>query len=384
LRPEDADAPGRRPMIRTLRAIVRKELIQLFRDKRMYLPLFIAPVIQLILFGYAASVDVRNVPFVLVDRARTEDSRALAAMFTQSGYFSLRAELGSEEEIDPWLQKGEAWAALVVPEDFSRRLGRGEESPLQVILDGSDANTATIVQNYVSLITAKFAAGLLTRVSGVAAGQLNFFEPRIWYNPELRSSFWMVPGVLSLVLLISTLVLTAMAITKEREFGTLEQIIVSPIRPIELILGKTIPFVFVGIADIVLVLTAAKLVFQIPIRGSLAFLFACAFVFILTTLGLGMFFSTISRTQGQVIQTAIVFLMPAMLLSGIFSPIANMPKVIQAVTYLNPLRYYGAIVRNILLKGNGPAILWREFAVLAAMGVLTFTLSALRFRKHLE
>lgn len=371
-------------MIRTLRAIVRKELIQLFRDKRMYLPLFVAPVIQLVLFGYAASVDVRNVPFVLVDRARTEDSRALTAMFTQSGYFSLRAELGSEAEIDPWLQKGKAWAALVVPEDFSRRLGRGESSALQVILDGSDANTATIVQNYVSLITARFAAGLLARVSGVAAGQLNFFEPRIWYNPELRSSFWMVPGVLSLVLLISTLVMTAMAITKEREFGTLEQIIVSPIRPIELILGKTLPFVLVGCADIFLILGAARLIFHIPVRGSLLFLFASALVFILTTLGLGMFFSTISRTQGQVIQTAISFLMPAMLLSGIFSPIDNMPKIIRAVTYLNPLRYFGTIVRNILLKGNGPAVLWREFAVLAAMGVLTFTLSALRFRKRLE
>jgi ABC-2 type transport system permease protein len=371
-------------MIRTLRAIVRKELIQLFRDKRMYLPLFVAPVIQLILFGYAASVDVRNVPFVLVDRARTEDSRALVAAFTQSGYFSLQAEVGSEAEIDPWLQKGEAWAAIVLPEDFSRRLGRGEESPFQVILDGSDANTATIVQNYVSLIAARFTAGLLARVAGVASGQLNFFEPRIWYNPELRSSFWMVPGVLSLVLLISTLVLTAMAITKEREFGTLEQIIVSPIRPIELILGKTIPFVLVGCADIFLILGAARLVFHIPVRGSLVFLFASALVFILTTLGLGMFLSTVSRTQGQVIQAAISFLMPAMLLSGIFSPIENMPKVIQAVTYLNPLRYYGYIVRNILLKGNGPAVLWREFAVLAVMGVLTFTLSALRFRKRLE
>ncbi len=371
-------------MIRTIRAIVRKELIQLLRDKRMYLPLFVAPVIQLILFGYAASVDVRNVPFVLVDRARTEDSRALTAMFVQSGYFRIQAELGSEAEIDPWLQKGKAWMALVIPEDFSKRLGRGGDSPVQVILDGSDANSATIVQNYVSLIAARFTAGLLAAVSGATAGQLNFFEPRIWYNPELRSSFWMVPGVLSLVLLISTLVMTAMAITREREFGTLEQIIVSPIRPIELILGKTIPFVMVGTADIFLVLGAARLVFRIPVRGSLLFLFASAFVFILTTLGLGMLFSTISRTQGQVIQTAIVFLMPAMLLSGIFSPIDNMPRIIQAVTYLNPLRYYGSIVRNILLKGNGPAILWREFAVLAAMGVLTFTLSALRFRKHLE
>jgi ABC-2 type transport system permease protein len=368
---------------RTIRHIVRKEFLQLFRDRRMLLPLFVAPIIQLILFGYAATVDVKHIDFVLVDQSRTADSRELATLFTRSGYFDLRAELGSTKEAEDWLQSGRAKAVLVVPEDFAKRLARGESGPVQVLLDGSDANSATIVQNYVALIAAKFQEILLTRAAGTSPGAFNAVEPRIWYNPEFKSSFWMVPGVISLVLIISTLVMTAMAITKEREVGTLEQLIVSPIRPAELILGKIIPFVVVGCVDIVLVLTAARLVFGIPLRGSLLFLFAAAFIFILTTLGIGVFISTISRTQGQVIQSAMFFLMPAFLLSGIFSPIESMPKVIQAVTYVNPLRYFGRIVRDVLLKGSGWAILWPEVAVLFVMGVLIFTLSALRFKKRL-
>lgn len=371
-------------MGRAIRRIVRKEFLQLFRDKRMFLPLFVAPIIQLILFGYAATVDVKHISFVLVDESRTADSRELAGIFTQSGYFDLRAELDSAAEAEARLQAGKATAALIIPRDFARRIGRGETSPVQVLLDGSDANSATIVQNYVALIAAKFQETLLARAAGVAPGRFSVFEPRIWYNPEFKSSFWMVPGVISLVLIISTLIMTAMAITKERERGTLEQIIVSPIRPAELVAGKTIPFVIVGCVDIVLVLAAARIIFGIPVRGSLVFLFASAFVFILTTLGIGVFISTVSRTQGQVIQTAIVFLMPAMLLSGIFSPIESMPRVIQAVTYVNPLRYFGKIVRDVLLKGNGWAVLWPEFTVLAVMGVVIFTASALRFRKRLE
>jgi len=368
---------------RTIRHIVRKEFLQLFRDRRMIAPLFIAPVLQLILFGYAATVDVKHIDYVLVDQSRTADSRDLATLFSKSGYFDLGAGLGSAKEAEAWLQSGRAKAALVIPEDFAKRLARGESAPVQVLLDGSDANSATIIQNYIALITARFQGTLLARAVGIAPGELNAVEPRIWYNPEFRSSFWMVPGVISMVLIISTLVMTAMAITKEREIGTLEQLIVSPIRPAELIIGKMIPFVVVGCVDIVLVLTAARIVFGIPLRGSLLFLFPAAFIFILTTLGIGLFISTVSRTQGQVIQSAMFFMMPAFLLSGIFSPIESMPKVIQAVTYLNPLRHFGRIVRDVLLKGSGWAILWPEVVVLFVMGVLIFTLSSLRFKKHL-
>lgn len=371
-------------MFSTIRHIVRKEFIQLLRDRRMFMPLFMAPVIQLILFGYAATVDIKHISLAVVDYDRTQESRALVSSFIESGYFELKAEPDSSPAVDRLLQTGKVQAALVLPSDFARQLKSGRNSPLQIVIDGTDANSATIIQNYVSLILAKYAQAIVTEMMMRRPEGMILLEPRVWYNPELKSSVWMVPGVVSLILLLTTLILTSMAITRERELGTLEQLIVSPIKPIELILGKTIPFVIVGFCDVILVLVAGKLVFNIPIRGNLAFLLACALVFILTTLGLGLFVSTVSRTQGQVMMTALFFMMPAMLLSGVFSPIEGMPQIVQYLTYINPLRYFGRIVRGILLKGNGFSILWPDLLVLFIMGIITIVLSSLRFKKHLE
>ena len=371
-------------MFKTIRHMIRKEFIQVFRDRRMLIPIFLAPVVQLILFGYAANIDVRHIPFAVVDNDRTPESRALLSVFTQSGYFDLEETLDSPQEIDRRLLDGTIQAALVIPRDFARRLAARQSAPVQVILDGSNANSATIIQNYAVLIAAKYSERLIVQALPPGQAAPNFFEPRIWYNPELKSSNWMVPGVISLILLLTTLILTAMAITREREIGTLEQLIVSPIRPIELILGKTIPFVIFGFCDIIIVLVAGKIVFDIPIRGSIPFLLVCSLVFILTTLGAGLFISTISRTQGQAMMSAMFFVMPAMLLSGVFSPIESMPKIIQLMTYLNPLRYFGKIVRGILLKGNGFSILWPELTALLVFGLATIVLSSLRFKKRLE
>ncbi len=371
-------------MFATIRHIIRKEFIQTFRDRRMFMPLFVAPVIQLILFGYAATVDIKNISLAVVDYDRTQDSRALLSAFIESGYFTLEAEPDSSDSLDDLLQKGKVQAGLVFPKDFAREIRNGKSSPFQVIIDGTDANSATIIQSYVSLITAKFSETILTQVLLRKPEGMILFEPRIWYNPELKSSVYMVPGVVCLVLLITTLLLTSMAITKERELGTLEQLIVSPIKPIELILGKTIPFAIIGFCDVVLVLAAGKFIFNIPIRGSIPFLLASAFLFLLTTLGTGLFLSTISRTQAQVMMSAIFFVMPAMLLSGIFTPVESMPRAIQILTYLNPLRYFGKIVRAILLKGSGFSILWPELLALFLFGTTTIILSSLRFRKRLE
>jgi ABC-2 type transport system permease protein len=371
-------------MFETIRHMIRKEFIQVFRDRRMLIPIFLAPVVQLILFGYAANIDVRHIPFAVVDNDRTPESRALLSVFTQSGYFDLEETLDSPQEIDRRLLDGTIQAALVIPPDFARKLAARQPAPVQVILDGSNANSATIIQNYAVLIAAKYSERLIVQALPPGQAAPNFFEPRIWYNPELKSSNWMVPGVISLILLLTTLILTAMAITREREIGTLEQLIVSPIRPIELILGKTIPFVIFGFCDIIIVLVAGKIVFDIPLRGSIPFLLVCSLVFILTTLGAGLFISTISRTQGQAMMSAMFFVMPAMLLSGVFSPIESMPKIIQLITYLNPLRYFGKIVRGILLKGNGFSILWPELTALLAFGVATIVLSSIRFKKRLE
>jgi ABC-2 type transport system permease protein len=371
-------------MFSVVRHIVRKEFLQLFRDRRMLIPLFIGPVLQLILFGYAATIDVKNVSLAVVDQDRTEESRTLVAAFSQSGYFSVRANPESPAALDLLLQTGRVRSALVIPSDFARRLGRGEAAALQVLIDGADANSATIIQSYVSLIVAKYGAGVIGRALQGTAGPVSMIEPRVWYNPELKSSVWMVPGVISLILLLTTLIMTAMAITREREIGTFEQLIVSPIRPVELILGKTVPFVIIGFIDVVLVLLAGRLVFHVPMRGNLPFLFGAAFIFLLTTLGTGLFISTISRTQSQAMMSAMFFVLPAMLLSGVFSPIEGMPRIVQYLTYLNPLRYFGKTVRAILLKGSGPEVLWPDLAALLAIGVTVFTLSALRFRKRLE
>ncbi|MBM3293417.1 MAG: ABC transporter permease [Candidatus Aminicenantes bacterium] len=371
-------------MFSVVRHIVRKEFLQLFRDRRMLIPLFLGPVIQLVLFGFAATIDVKNISLAVVDQDRTEDSRALVSAFTQSGYFTVRENPESPTALDVLLQTGRVRSALVFPADFSRRLGRMEAAPLQVLIDGADANSATIIQSYVLLIAAKYSAGVAGRALGGAFEPVSMIEPRVWYNPELKSSVWMVPGVISMILLLTTLILTAMAVTREREIGTYEQLIVSPIRPVELILGKTVPFVIIGFADVVLVLLAGRLVFHVPMRGSLPFLFGAAFIFLLTTLGTGLLISTISRTQSQAMMSAMFFVMPAMLLSGVFSPIKGMPRLVQYLTYLNPLGYFGKIVRAILLKGSGPDVLWPELAALAAIGLAVFTLSALRFRKRLE
>jgi ABC-2 type transport system permease protein len=371
-------------MFKVIRHIIRKEFIQVFRDKRMIAPLFLAPVIQLILFGYAATVDIKNITLAAVDDDHSQESRAFLTTFTRSGYFELTAAPASTSDLDDLLQAGKVQAGIVIPERFARRLQGGESSPVQVIIDGADANTATIIMNYIDLISARFSESAIREAMAGRSGGLPRFEPRIWYNPELKSSFWMVPGVICMILLITTMMLTSMAITRERELGTLEQLIVSPIKPRELILGKTIPFAAIGFFDILLVLTAGKVVFDVPIRGSVPFLLGSSFLFILTTLGMGLFISTISRTQGQAMMSTMFFVMPAMLLSGIFSPIENMPRLIRYVTYLNPLRYFGKIVREILLKGNGPAILWPELLFLLVFGVTTIVLSSLRFRKNLE
>jgi ABC-2 type transport system permease protein len=225
---------------------------------------------------------------------------------------------------------------------------------------------------------------MAARVLFQTASGIALPEPRVWYNPELKSSIYMVPGVICLILMIVTLMMTAMAITREREMGTLEMIIVSPIRPVELILGKTIPFVLIGFCDIFLILGVGKLVFQVPILGSLPFLFLCSTAFILNALGVGLLISTVSRTQQQAMMTAFVFILPAMLLSGIFSPIESMPRPAQILTYANPLRYFGRIVRGILLKGNGLDILWPELLTLSLSGLALLTISSLRFKKRLE
>lgn len=370
-------------MFRTVRHIIRKEVIQTFRDRRMLFPLFVAPVVQLILFGYAVTTDIKHISLAVLDYDQTHESRCLVSSFSQSESFNLDYHLKSYQEIDGLLDKEKIKAAVVIPRKFEMNLKKGETS-LQVILDGTDANSATIIMSYISQLIAKHSENILAEIRSSRGMGIVASQPRVWYNPNLKSSVYMVPGVICLILLITTLLLTSMALTKEREMGTLEQLIVSPIKPLELIIGKTIPFVLIGLCDVVLIISAGKLIFDVPIRGNLLFLFGVALLFVLTTLSVGLFISTISRTQQQAMMTAFFFAMPAMLLSGIFSPIENMPKIIQYITLLNPLRYFSTAVRGILLKGNDISILWPQVLALFIFGITASVFSSLRFRKHLE
>jgi ABC-2 type transport system permease protein len=374
--------------LRLIGEIIRKEFLQVRQDRRMLFVSILAPVLQVILLGYTATTDITNARLAVCDLDRTEESRTFIRRFTASGYFTESHAVDLPDEVDPLIARAEVSMALVVPEGFARRQLAREQSRVQVILDGTDANTSNILLGYASQVVASYSQDLLLEAaarSGAPRVARILPEPRIWFNPDLKSAFFMVPGVVALVLMIITMTLTALAIVKEKEIGTLEQLLVSPIRPYQLILGKLIPFTVIGFVDVLAVLAVARFWFGVPILGSVPLLFALSGAFILTTLGLGLFVSTIARSQQQAMLIAqFFFFMPFMFLSGFAFPIANMPHVIQAVTYAIPLRYFLEIVRGLFLKGSGMAELWPQAAALLGFGVGIFSLSVLRFHRTLE
>ena len=372
--------------MRKIGQIIRKEFLQLKRDPRLLPIIFVAPVIQLLLMGYAANLDVRDIPTVVCDLDGTVASRGVVAKFFNSGYFRLKNDVPDIRALDHYLDDGEASLAIVIGCGFSDKLAAGRTASVQLIVDGSESQSATVGASYASLIlsgyTQKIMLEKLTRLEplGLRPVRVNP-EVRIWYNPELKSRNFMVPGVLGLVLMVMTMMLTAMAIVREKEAGTMEQLIVTPIRPLELITGKLLPFLIIGLIDVCLILSVATFLFRVPLRGSVLLLFAMSLLFMMTTLGLGLFISTISRTQQQAMMTTVFFMMPMMLLSGFVFPIENMPKAFQFFTYVIPLRYYFVIIRGIFLKGVGAMELWGQGLALIAFGAAILILSVLRFRK---
>ncbi len=351
--------------------IVRKELLQVRQDRRMLGISLVAPLLQVLVLGYTATTDIKYSVMVVHDQDRTAESRELIREFTTSGYF-----------------RGDASVGLVIPPGFGSDLMAGRSPRVQMVFDGSDANTANVILSYATQIVTAYSAGAArpgpVRLQGMASGMI-VPEPRVWFNPDLKSSNYMVPGVVGLVLMIITMTLTSLAVVKEKEIGTLEQLLVSPIRPYELILGKLIPFTLIGFVDVVVVLALARYWFGVPMAGSLPLLFGLSGLFILTTLGLGLFISTISRSQQQAMLIAqFFFFMPFIYLSGFAFPIANMPEPIQYVTYLIPLRYFLEIVRGVFLKGAGIAELWPQALALLALGVAILTLAVARFRQTIE
>ena len=368
--------------------MVRKEFYQIRQDKRMLGVSIVAPFVMVLLLGYAATTDITNSTLAVCDMDRTAESRSFVRNFTNTTYFIGRYSVDEPAALNPCIEEGRANIGLVIPEGFSRRQLAGETAQVQVLLDGTDANTASILLGYAQQIVASYTQDVTARyLPLMRASRIGRImpEPRIWFNPDLLSAYYMVPGVVALVLMIITMTLTSLGIVKEKEMGTLEQLMVTPIRSYELILGKLLPFTVIGFVDVVIVLTLARFWFRVPMVGAIPLLFALSALFILTTLGLGLFISTVARSQQQAMLIAqFFFFMPFLFLSGFAFPVANMPRVIQWVTYIIPLRYFLEIVRGVLLKGAGLAELWTQALALFAIGATIFTLSVLRFHKTLE
>ncbi len=381
-----------------IREIIRKEFYQALREPRMRILLIVPPLIQLIIFGYAVNLDVENSRIAWMDLDRTPASRDLLAAFEGSRHFEVLAHLDREQDVEQLLQQSRVQAVVRVLAGFGHDIKRGGTAAVQILVEGTNSNTASIVSSNATKVVSRYANHILgeqqkarlVRRSIATGGPVKLpvpsvvVEGRVWFNPDLQSRNYFVPGVVVNIIALVTIMLTAMSIVREKEIGTMEQLMVTPIQPVELMLGKMLPFALVGVLEVILVTTAALLVFQIPFRGSGLVLLGCALLFLLSTLGVGLFVSTISQTQQQAMMVSFFFFMPGFMLSGFAFPIRNMPVLIQYLTYLNPIRYFIEIVRGLFLKGAGVVILWPQMLSLLAFGVVILGLSASRFHKRLD
>jgi len=366
--------------------IAHKELLQLRRDPLTLAMMVALPIIQLLLFGYAINTDVRHIPTVVFDQDRSALSRDMVRSLVATGFYDLAGHVRSYDEITDALRGGKARVGLVVPADFSSDVTSGRGSKLQLVVDGSDPQTVASATNTAASLAAARSSALLVsrleRAGAVASGTIEV-EPNTWYNPDLRTAIYVVPGLVGVILTMTMVMLTAMAIARERERGTLEQLIVSPVRRLELVVGKIVPYVVIGYVQMTLILFAGGLVFDVPITGSLLLLYALAFVFIAANLALGLFFSTLAKTQQQAMQMSFFFLLPNILLSGFMFPFEAMPRPAQWLAQALPLTHFLRIVRGITLKGSGFSDVSLELVWLSAILVALVALASLRFSKKL-
>lgn len=376
--------------------IVRKEFRQVLRDPRMRTILVVPPLMQSIIFGFAVNLDVEDARIAWMDGDRTTESRELRDAFDASHVFRVIATPSTPDEAQSLLDHGEAQAVISVLPGFARDIHRGDAAQVQILVDGTNSNTASLISSYSNQVVAAYANEILGRQQNQRLLARGVVSPppvqlpsvnaraRVWFNPELLSRNYFVPGVAVNIIMIVTVMLTALAIVREKEIGTMEQLMVTPIRPLELMIGKLVPFAIVGVLDLALITGVALLIFRVPFQGSALFLLACSLLFLLTTLGAGLFISTISNTQQQAIMSMFFLTMPLFMLSGFAFPIRNMPLVIQWFTYLNPARYFMEIIRGVFLKGIGFSILWPQMLCLLGFGVAVMAFSALRFHKRLD
>jgi ABC-2 type transport system permease protein len=368
-----------------IRELVRKEFIQLFRDKKIRPILVIAPLIQILIFGYVVNYDIRDIRLAIFDQSQTRESRLIADTFRGNGIFRITHVLRYEREIEPLMIKGEADLVLKIGPDLSDRIRRGKSAVVQLIADGSMSNMASIRIAYAGVVLQNIN-GILIREIHPQVIHYGQIDPRIrtWYNPNLDSQYFFVPGIVAVIIMVISLLLTSIAIIKEKETGTMEQLIVTPLTPLEFILGKTIPYTIISLAQMAVVTVFAILWFRIPLEGSITSLFLASCLFLLSTLGIGLFISTVSSTQQQAVMTTFFFLLPFFMLSGFVFPIANMPEFVQWLTYFNPMRYFLVIIRGIFLKGVGLEILWPHYLALMLLGLAVFSGAIGFFRKRLD
>jgi len=380
-------------------SVTIKELRQMSRDKKLYPLLFIAPTVQIIILGYAATFDIHNIPTAVLNRDQTQLSRQYLQSFHHNGYFNIKYYVSNRNQLYQLLDQGKIKIGIEIPTDFEWKLKKGAPSPIQLIVDGTESNSATIASNYARIISEKFSSKLiLERIDLTSFNEGNFLnsfrenirqtflienQTRLWYNPDLSSADFMVPGVICMILLIVTTNLTAISIVKEKEIGTMEQLLVTPIKSSELIIGKLIPFILIGFIDVIFILIIGYLVFHIPVKGSIVLLLTLSLFYLFSTLGLGIVISTIVQSQEQSMIVSFLIILTMNILSGIIFPIANMPQAIQYLTYLMPIRYFAIIVRGIMLRGIGMEILWPQVLSLILLGILTLSLSINRLRKRI-
>ncbi|TKJ34038.1 ABC transporter [bacterium (candidate division B38) B3_B38] len=378
--------------------MVRKEFLQLRRDRRMLGISIVAPLVQLIIFGYAANLDLKHLPMAVFNQDHSQLSREFVDKFASSGYFDIKYQMENLRQIEQAVDAGMAKVALIIPLDFEKRLRRGETAILSLILDGSDGNVAGISLNYATIIVERFSQNWLMkslnenliRIAGTnlgpilsSKGQLVDDRIRVWYNPALESRYYMLPGVIAMILLLVTTLLTAVSIAKEKELGTMEQLIVTPLGRAEILVGKLIPYIIIGFADMTLVILVGVYWFHLEVKGSILLLFLLSILFLMNTLALGLLISVVSQTQQQAMMTTFFVILPSILLSGFIFPIENMPPAVRYLTYAIPFRYFLTIVRGIFLKGVGMGVLWDESLILFLFGLSLLMVSILTFRKHL-
>jgi len=377
-------------MFGRMKQMIIKEFIQVFRDKRTRFILIGPPIVQMLIFGYAATYEIHHVPTVVVDFDHSQESRELISRFTSSPYFDVQQQLTDSRQLGDLIDRGNATVGIEIDAGFAQSLRKGQTAPLQVIVDATNSNTALIASGYISQIALGFAQDYQRdRIFRVAPQLIEVMPtvelaPRPWYNPDLRSRWFFIPGIIGSLTLVLVITLTAFGVVREREIGTLEQIMVTPIRPAEFILSKTLPFFLIGLFDVSLIAVVGSLWFQVPFRGHVSVLLTGAVLFLLCMLGTGLLISTVSATQQQAMVTAFFFIMPAITFSGFGFPISTMPQWLQYMTYAIPLRYFLVVLRGTYLKGVGMNILWPQMAAMAALGLGLLGVAILRFRKSLD